>query len=164
MHPFDDPLVIAGQGTVGEEILRQRPRRLDAVFVPVGGGGLIAGIGAYIKALLPEVAIIGVEPEDADCDGTRRWRPGDRVRLDDVGIFADGVAVREVGVHTFAIVQATRRRDRPRARTTRSAPPSRTSSTTRAASWSRPARWRVAGLKTYVAAARRAGRRLVAVL
>jgi threonine dehydratase len=100
VHPFDDPLVIAGQGTVGEEIVRQAHGRLDAVFVPVGGGGLLAGVGGYIKALLPEVAVIGVEPFEADAMH-RSLERGERVRLDHVGIFADGVAVREVGALTF---------------------------------------------------------------
>ncbi|WP_439605317.1 pyridoxal-phosphate dependent enzyme, partial [Shinella sp.] len=66
IHPFDDPLVIAGQGTVGDEIVRQRPGALDAIFIPVGGGGLLAGIAAYVKAVMPSVRIIGVEPVDAD--------------------------------------------------------------------------------------------------
>ena len=100
VHPFDDPLVIAGQGTVGEEIVRQAHGRLDAVFVPVGGGGLLAGVGGYIKALLPEVAVIGVEPFEADAMH-RSLERGERVRLEHVGIFADGVAVREVGALTF---------------------------------------------------------------
>jgi threonine dehydratase len=106
VHPFDDPLVIAGQGTVGDEIVRQRPGRLAAVFVPVGGGGLIAGIGAYLKAVMPDVRVVGVEPVDADAMA-RSLEAGERVRLDQVGAFADGVAVREVGAHTFAIAQRT---------------------------------------------------------
>ena len=106
VHPFDDLLVIAGQGTVGDEIVRQRPGEIDAVFVPVGGGGLLAGIAAYIKAVLPAVKIIGVEPVDADAMA-RSLAAGDRVTLDRVGLFADGVAVREVGVHTFAIASQT---------------------------------------------------------
>jgi threonine dehydratase len=104
IHPFDDPLVIAGQGTVGAEILRHSQDRLSAVFVPVGGGGLIAGIAGYIKALRPDVRIIGVEPFEADAM-FRSLAVGHRVRLEDVGIFADGVAVREVGELTFAIAQ-----------------------------------------------------------
>jgi threonine dehydratase len=104
VHPFDDPLVIAGQGTVGDEIVRQRPGDLDAVFVPVGGGGLIAGIGAYLKAVTPATRVIGVEPADADAMA-RSLEAGRRVRLDQVGIFADAVAVSEVGAHTFAIAQ-----------------------------------------------------------
>jgi threonine dehydratase len=102
--PFDDPLVIAGQGTIGEELLRQSERDLAAVFVAVGGGGLISGIGSYIKALRPDVRVIGVEPFEADAM-YRSLQVGHRVTLDYVGIFADGVAVREVGVHTFAIAQ-----------------------------------------------------------
>jgi threonine dehydratase len=106
VHPFDDPLVIAGQGTVGAEILRHSQDRVSAVFVPIGGGGLIAGIAGYIKALRPDVRIIGVEPFEADAM-FRSVEAGTRVRLDHVGIFADGVAVREVGERTFAIVQDT---------------------------------------------------------
>jgi threonine dehydratase len=105
IHPFDDPLVIAGQGTIAVEMLRQNPS-LTAVFVPVGGGGLIAGIGTYIKALQPGVQVIGVEPVDADAMA-QSLAAGHRVRLDDVGLFADGVAVQQVGEHTFPIVQAT---------------------------------------------------------
>jgi threonine dehydratase len=104
VHPFDDPLVIAGQGTIGEEILRQSHGRLSAVFVAVGGGGLIAGIAGYVKALLPGVKVIGVEPFEADAM-YRSLRAGRRIRLDQVGIFADGVAVREVGERTFAIAR-----------------------------------------------------------
>ncbi|MGE4579649.1 MAG: threonine ammonia-lyase, biosynthetic [Desulfuromonadales bacterium] len=100
VHPFDDELVIAGQGTVADEILRQNSGRLDAVFVPIGGGGLISGIAAYFKALRPEVRIIGVEPVDSDAMA-RSLELGHRVILDYVGIFADGVAVREVGKLTF---------------------------------------------------------------
>jgi threonine dehydratase len=102
IHAFDDPLVIAGQGTIGAEILRHSQDRLSAVFVPVGGGGLIAGIAGYIKALRPDVRIVGVEPFEADAM-YRSLQAGHRVRLDHVGLFADGVAVREVGEHTFAI-------------------------------------------------------------
>jgi threonine dehydratase len=104
IHPFDDPLVIAGQGTIGEEILRQSHGRLDVVFVPVGGGGLLAGVAGYVKTLMPQVRVVGVEPYEADAMH-RSLRAGERVRLDHVGIFADGVAVRQVGVHTFAWAQ-----------------------------------------------------------
>ena len=106
IHPFDDPLVIAGQGTIGAEILRHSQDRLTAVFVPVGGGGLIAGVAGYIKALRPEVKLIGVEPYEADAM-YRSLEAGRRVRLDRVGLFADGVAVREVGELTFPIVRDT---------------------------------------------------------
>ena len=109
IHPFDDPLVIAGQGTVAVEILSQAPHELSAVFVPVGGGGLIAGIASYIKAIRPHVRIIGVEPFEADAM-YQSLAAGRRIALDRVGIFADGVAVREVGALTFAIAQAQRRR------------------------------------------------------
>ncbi|MGI8673329.1 MAG: threonine ammonia-lyase, biosynthetic [Luteitalea sp.] len=104
VHPFDDPLVIAGQGTVGDEIVRQRPGALGAIFVPVGGGGLIAGIAGYVKAVMPDVRMIGVEPVDADAMA-RSLTAGRRVVLERVGLFADGVAVREVGVHPFAIAR-----------------------------------------------------------
>jgi threonine dehydratase len=106
VHPFDDLLVIAGQGTIGDEIVRQRRGELTAVFVPVGGGGLIAGIGAFLKVVLPDVRVIGVEPVEADAMA-RSLDAGGRVRLDHVGVFADGVAVREVGQLTFAIARAT---------------------------------------------------------
>jgi threonine dehydratase len=102
IHPYDDPLVIAGQGTIGFEILKQHAGALHAVFVPVGGGGLIAGIAASIKQLRPEVRIIGVEPEDADAMA-RSLKAGRRVVLENVGIFADGVAVRQVGEETFKL-------------------------------------------------------------
>ncbi len=98
--PFDDELVIAGQGTVADEILRQRAGQLDAVFVPVGGGGLISGIATYFKALAPEVKVIGVEPVDSDAM-YQSLQTGKRVTLDSVGIFADGVAVQQVGKLTF---------------------------------------------------------------
>ena len=104
IHPYDDPDVIAGQGTIGLEILKQHNQRLDAVFVPVGGGGLIGGIAVYIKQLCPDVKIIGVEPEDADAM-YRSLKSGKRVRLAHVGAFADGVAVRQVGVETFRLAK-----------------------------------------------------------
>jgi len=102
IHPFDDELVIAGQGTVADEILRQSSGKVDAVFVPVGGGGLIAGIAAYFKALRPDVRIIGVEPVESDAMA-RSLEEGRRIVLSSVGIFADGVAVREVGKLTFEL-------------------------------------------------------------
>ncbi|HZW54465.1 MAG TPA: pyridoxal-phosphate dependent enzyme, partial [Candidatus Elarobacter sp.] len=100
--PYDDLDVIAGQGTVGLEILHQAPRDLGAVFVPIGGGGLAAGVAAVVKEVRPDVRVIGVEPADSDAM-TRSLREGRRVVLDHVGIFADGVAVRQVGEHTFAL-------------------------------------------------------------
>jgi threonine dehydratase len=106
IHPFDDPLVIAGQGTVADEIVRQRPGDLTAVFVPVGGGGLIAGIGVYMKTLMPEVRVIGVEPADSDAM-SRALAAGAPIDIDEVGLFADGVAVRRVGQHTFPLVRNT---------------------------------------------------------
>jgi threonine dehydratase len=104
IHPFDDPDVIAGQGTIGMEILRQRPGDIDAVFVPVGGGGLIAGIGAYVKSLYPRIRIVGVEPEDAAAMHDS-LKLKERVTLERVGIFADGVAVRRVGEETFRLAR-----------------------------------------------------------
>jgi len=104
VHPFDDPDVIAGQGTIGMEILRQSGGELDAIFVPVGGGGLIAGIAAYVKQLYPRVRIIGVEPEDAAAM-YQSLQAGKRVTLERVGMFADGVAVRRVGEETFDLVR-----------------------------------------------------------
>jgi threonine dehydratase len=107
VHPYDDPYVIAGQGTIGTEILRHRlGHKPTAVFVPVGGGGLIAGIASYVKAIRPEVKVIGVEPFEADAMA-RSLQAGRRITLDQVGIFADGVAVRTVGAHTFEIAQRT---------------------------------------------------------
>ncbi len=106
IHPFDDPLVIAGQGTVGAEILRHSQDRISVVFVPVGGGGLIAGIAGYIRAVRPDIRVIGVEPFEADAM-FQSLAAGSRVVLDHVGIFADGVAVREVGELTFAIARET---------------------------------------------------------
>ena len=104
VHPYDDPLVIAGQGTIAEEILRQAPRDLDAVFVPIGGGGLIAGLAVFFKQHSPATKIIGVEPVDSAAmyDSVKA---GQRVTLDQVGIFADGVAVKKVGERTFDLVQ-----------------------------------------------------------
>ncbi len=102
VHPFDDPDVIAGQGTIGMEILRQTGGELDAIFVPIGGGGLIAGIAAYVKQLYPRVRIIGVQPEDAAAM-YESIQAGKRVTLERVGMFADGVAVRRVGEETFEL-------------------------------------------------------------
>jgi threonine dehydratase len=106
VHPFDDPLVIAGQGTIGNEILRHKLGDVSAIFVPVGGGGLIAGIGCYVKALRPNISVIGVEPYEADAM-YQSLEAGRRITLERVGIFADGVAVQEVGALTFPLVQAT---------------------------------------------------------
>mgnify|MGYP001812696794 FL=1 len=102
IHPFDDPIVIAGQGTIGAEILRQSEERIDAIFVPIGGGGLIAGIASYVKAVQPDIRIIGVEPEDSAAM-KESLEAGEPVTLDHVGIFADGVAVRRVGDETFRL-------------------------------------------------------------
>lgn len=104
VHAYDDIDVIAGQGTIGMELLRQRPRGLHAVFVPVGGGGLIAGIASYLKRLAPEILVIGVEPVDADAM-KRSLEAGSRVTLPEVGLFADGVAVKEVGELPFRLSQ-----------------------------------------------------------
>jgi threonine dehydratase len=100
--PFDDPDVIAGQGTVGMEILRQHPDPIRAVFVPVGGGGLAAGLGYYIKRLRPDIKVIGVEPVDSDAM-RQSIAAGERVTLEHVGLFADGVAVKQVGEETFRL-------------------------------------------------------------
>jgi threonine dehydratase len=104
VHPFDDPDVIAGQGTIGMEIAHQTGGELDAIFVPVGGGGLIAGIAVYIKTLYPRIKIIGVEPEDSPAMH-ESLKAGKRVTLDRVGSFADGVAVRRVGEENFDLVR-----------------------------------------------------------
>jgi threonine dehydratase len=102
VHPFDDPDVIAGQATVALELLRQHPGPLEAVFVPVGGGGLLAGVAAVLKTLRPEVRVIGVQAADADAMA-RSLEQGRRVALDEVGLFADGTAVKQVGALTFAL-------------------------------------------------------------
>ena len=104
--PYDDEEVIAGQGTVAMEMLWQHTQPLHAVFIPVGGGGLIAGMAAYIKYLRPEVKVIGVEPEDSNCLQAA-LKAGKRVVLDEVGIFADGVAVRQIGKHPWEICRSS---------------------------------------------------------
>lgn len=104
IHPYDDVEVIAGQGTIAMEILRQHTEGLDAIFVPVGGGGLIAGVAAYVKTLWPSIRVIGVEPDEAP-SMYRALRAGERVVLDQVGIFADGAAVRQVGKEPFRIAR-----------------------------------------------------------
>jgi threonine dehydratase len=104
IHPYDDPDVIAGQGTIGMELLRQHSDPIEAIFIAVGGGGLIAGVAAYVKFLRPEIKIIGVEPDDA-ASMHEALKHGHRVTLDQVGIFADGVAVRQVGEETFRLAQ-----------------------------------------------------------
>ena len=107
VHPYDDPDVIAGQGTIGMEILRQTTRPIHALFVPVGGGGLIGGIAAYVKRLRPAVRVIGVEPTDADAMA-RSLKAGRRVVLEHVGLFADGVAVTQVGEEPFGLSHSAR--------------------------------------------------------
>lgn len=104
IHPYDDPEVIAGQGTVAMEILHQHSGPIDAIFIPVGGGGLIAGMAAYIKHVRPEIKVIGVEPEEAACL-YEALKAKTRVVLDKVGIFADGVAVRQVGAEPYRIAK-----------------------------------------------------------
>ncbi len=104
VHPYDDPDVIAGQGTIGMEILHQHNQHIDAIFVPVGGGGLIAGIAAYVKFVRPETQIIAVEPNDADCLNQAMLADA-RVSLPQVGLFADGVAVKQIGRETFKLAQ-----------------------------------------------------------
>ncbi|MGV3606717.1 MAG: threonine ammonia-lyase, biosynthetic [Planctomycetaceae bacterium] len=105
VHPFDDPDVIAGQGTIAMEILRQHQHPIHAVFVAIGGGGLISGVAAYIKAVRPEIKVIGVQTTDSDAM-VRSVRAGKRVQLDDVGLFSDGTAVKLVGEETFRITKA----------------------------------------------------------
>ena len=105
VHPFDDPDVIAGQGTIAMEILRQHQGPIDAVFVAIGGGGLISGVAAYIKAVRPQIQVIGVQTVDSDAM-LRSVRAGKRVTLADVGLFADGTAVKQVGVETFRLARA----------------------------------------------------------
>jgi threonine dehydratase len=104
VHPFDDPYVIAGQGTIAAEILREYPDPIHAIFCCVGGGGLISGIAAYVKRLRPEIKVIGVEAVDADAM-TRSLKAGKRVTLEQVGLFADGAAVKQVGEETFRLCQ-----------------------------------------------------------
>jgi threonine dehydratase len=105
VHPFDDPDVIAGQGTIAMEILRQHQAPIDAVFVAVGGGGLISGVAAYVKAVRPEIRIVGVQMNDSDAM-LRSIAAGERVELADVGLFSDGTAVKRVGVETFRLARA----------------------------------------------------------
>lgn len=106
VHPYDDPDVIAGQGTVGMEIVRQHQQPLDALFVPVGGGGLLAGVAAYVKYVWPQTRIIGVEPEDAACLKLAMDK-GRRAILPQVGLFADGCAVAQIGKETYRVIRET---------------------------------------------------------
>jgi threonine dehydratase len=105
VHPFDDPDVIAGQGTIAMEILRQHQGPIDAVFVAIGGGGLVSGVAAYIKAVRPGIRVIGVQMNDSDAM-LRSVRAGKRVTLHDVGLFSDGTAVKTVGAETFRLTRA----------------------------------------------------------
>ena len=104
VHPYDDPDVIAGQGTIAMEIMRQSERPIHAIFVAVGGGGLIAGIASYVKRLSPEIKVIGVQTVDSDAM-TQSVKAGRRIRLQQVGLFADGIAVKQVGQETFRIAK-----------------------------------------------------------
>ncbi|WP_034295593.1 threonine ammonia-lyase, biosynthetic [Herbaspirillum sp. RV1423] len=104
VHPFDDPYVIAGQGTIGMEILRQHPDPIHAIFVAIGGGGLISGVAAYVKAVRPDIKIIGVQTADSDAMA-RSLKAGRRITLQDVGLFSDGTAVKLVGEETFRIAR-----------------------------------------------------------
>ncbi len=104
VHPFDDPDVIAGQGTIGLEILRQHSGPIHAIFVPIGGGGMLAGIAAYVKQIRPDIRIVGVQTQDSDAMA-RSLKAGERVTLLDVGLFSDGTAVRLVGEETFRLAQ-----------------------------------------------------------
>ena len=105
VHPFDDPDVIAGQGTVAMEILRQHQAPIHAIFVPIGGGGLIAGVAAYVKAVRPEIRVIGVQTEDSDAMA-RSFEQGERVELAEVGLFSDGTAVKLAGEETWRLCRA----------------------------------------------------------
>jgi threonine dehydratase len=105
VHPFDDPDVIAGQGTIGMEILRQHQGPIHAIFVAIGGGGLAAGIAAYVKQVRPDIRVIGVQTTDSDAMA-RSIRAGRRVELHDVGLFSDGTAVKKVGEETFRLCRA----------------------------------------------------------
>ena len=102
VHPYDDPDVIAGQGTIGMEILRQHSQPIHAIFVPIGGGGLISGVAAFVKEIRPETKVIGVQPVESDAM-SRSIKSGRRVKLEHVGLFADGVAVKQVGQETFRL-------------------------------------------------------------
>ncbi len=104
VHPYDDPDVIAGQGTIALEILQSHPEPIEAIFCCVGGGGLLAGIAAYVKAVRPEIRVIGVEAKDSEAM-TESLKLGERVMLEQVGLFADGAAVKQVGEHTFKLCQ-----------------------------------------------------------
>lgn len=104
VHPYDDPDVIAGQGTIGMEILNAYPEPIHAIFCCVGGGGLLAGIAAYVKAVRPEIKVIGVEAKDAEAM-TESLKKGERITLNQVGLFADGAAVKQVGANTFELCQ-----------------------------------------------------------
>ena len=104
VHPFDDPDVIAGQGTIGVEVLRQHGAPIDAIFVAIGGGGLISGVAAYVKQIRPDIRVIGVQHAEATAMGDS-IAAGERVTLDDVGLFSDGTAVKRVGAETFRLVQ-----------------------------------------------------------
>ena len=104
IHPFDDPDVIAGQGTIGQEILLQHPEPIDAIFVAIGGGGLISGVGEYIKAIRPNIKVIGVQTVDSDAM-RQSLAAGKRIELKEVGLFSDGTAVKLVGKETFKICQ-----------------------------------------------------------
>ena len=106
IHPYDDPEIIAGQGTIAMEMVNQHPEPFDAVFIPVGGGGLIAGMAIYIKAFWPDVKVIGVEPADA-ASLHDALLADERITLDQVGLFADGTAVRQVGKENFRIARET---------------------------------------------------------
>ena len=104
VHAFDDPDVIAGQGTIGMEILRQHQGPIEAIFVPIGGGGLVAGVAAYVKQIKPDIRIVGVQTVDSDAMA-RSVKAGRRIELHDVGLFSDGTAVKKVGAETFRLVR-----------------------------------------------------------
>ena len=161
VHPFDDPFVIAGQGTIGMEILRQyQPAdgsRPDAIFVQIGGGGLAAGVATYIKALYPDIKVFGVETKDSDAM-KQAFAAGHPVMLSDVGLFSDGTAVKQVGTKpTGSAGKISMTSSSLTAM--KSVPPSRMSLKTRAALWSLRGRCRLPDLKPGSAATTSATKR-----
>ena len=104
IHPFDDPEVISGQGTIGKEIIEDFQEKIDVIFVAVGGGGLISGLGAYIKSFNPKIKIVAVEAEDA-AGLHKSLEIGKRIKLDKVGLFADGAAAKQIGLNNYQLIK-----------------------------------------------------------